>query len=141
MAKAPIASNIIKTNSFFTFNILLNFLNYIIMKTNNFVKPENKELKKQVTLVGMMGVGKTTFGKKLAAKLQVPFYDVDHEIEGDIGHSVSWIFENAGEEEFRKLETEKIRQLLDNGKPKIVALGGGAFISNENRKEIRSCRR
>ena len=73
--------------------------------------PSTKNISQSITLIGMMGVGKTTFGKKLASKLSMPFYDLDHEIESEIGHSVSWIFENAGEKEFRKLETKKLKEL------------------------------
>lgn len=90
-----------------------------------------------VVLVGMMGTGKTTFGKKLASKLSIPFFDLDHEIEKDIGHSVSWIFENAGEEEFRKLEKKKLSEILSKDGVFILALGGGAFIPEENRKIIK----
>lgn len=95
-----------------------------------------KNISKPIVLIGMMGVGKTTFGKKLSAKLNLPFYDLDHEIEGAIGHSVSWIFENAGEEEFRKLEANKLQEIL-TGKPMILALGGGAFLSERNRDLIK----
>jgi shikimate kinase len=102
-------------------------------------KNTNKcSLSKQVILLGMMGVGKTTFGRKAAARLNVPFIDIDHEIEADIGHSVAWIFDNAGEEEFRKLESNKIEQVLSDGKPKIIGLGGGAFISTKNRNIIKN---
>ncbi len=94
-------------------------------------------IKKPIVLVGMMGVGKTTFGKKLAGKLGLTFFDLDHEIEDEIGHSVSWIFENAGENEFRKLESKKLREIL-NGELIVLALGGGAYISEENIKHVNS---
>lgn len=97
-----------------------------------------KNINKPIVLVGMMGVGKTTFGKKLASKLKCPFFDLDHEIENEIGHSVSWIFENAGEKEFRKLETKKLEELLSREENIVLALGGGAFISQENRDMIKS---
>lgn len=96
-----------------------------------------KNIQKPLVLLGMMGVGKTTFGKKLATRLSVPFHDLDHEIEAEIGHSVSWIFENAGEKEFRKLESKKLKKLL-NGDMVVLALGGGAFLSEENRDLIKS---
>lgn len=96
-----------------------------------------KNLKKPIVLVGMMGVGKTTYGRKLAVALQVGFSDVDQAIENDIGHSVSWIFENAGEDKFRKLEEYKIKELVGEQKLKVIALGGGAFISQVNRDFIK----
>lgn len=88
-----------------------------------------------IVLVGMMGVGKTTFGRKLSNLIGSQFLDIDQEIEYDIGHSVSWIFENIGEKEFRKMEEAKIREILENPSPKVVALGGGAFL-NQNSREL-----
>jgi shikimate kinase len=96
-----------------------------------------KNLNKPIVLVGMMGVGKTTYGRKLAFALKTIFADVDQSIENDIGHSVSWIFENAGEDKFRKLEENKIKELLSDKKLKVIALGGGAFISQTNRDFIK----
>jgi shikimate kinase len=92
---------------------------------------------KTICLVGMMGVGKTTFGKKLAKRLKREFYDVDIEIEREIGHSIEWIFENAGEQHFRKLEVVKIKELLSLQHPVVIALGGGAFINDETRANIK----
>ena len=94
-------------------------------------------IKKPITLLGMMGVGKTTYGKKLAAKLGVDFFDVDHVIEDEIGHSVSWIFENAGEDKFRDMEQRVIKELLEDKSPKVVALGGGAFNNKKGREFIK----
>jgi shikimate kinase len=92
---------------------------------------------KSIVLVGMMGVGKTTVGKKLAAALNIPFYDSDHEIESEIGHSISWIFENIGEVEFRKMEARTISKFLNDMPPHILATGGGAFVNEETRKLIK----
>jgi shikimate kinase len=97
---------------------------------------EKHKQKRHIVLLGMMGAGKTTFGKKLATKLELPFYDSDHEIEYEIGHSISWIFDNAGETEFRKLESAMIEKLLSSDKPSVVALGGGAFLNEKNREVI-----
>jgi shikimate kinase len=96
-----------------------------------------QNLNKPIVLVGMMGVGKTTYGRKLAIALQTNFTDIDQAIENDIGHSVSWIFENAGEDRFRKLEENKIKELIGDKKLKVVALGGGAFLSQTNRDFIK----
>lgn len=92
---------------------------------------------KSICIVGMMGVGKTTFGKKLARKLKRKFFDVDIEIERELGHTIEWIFENAGEQHFRKLEEVKIKELLELGEPIVLALGGGAFINENSRARIK----
>ena len=94
------------------------------------------KISKPIVLVGMMGVGKTTYGKKIASILQIPFIDVDQVIENEIGHSISWIFENFGEEKFRKMEQAKIKEVLDENIPIILALGGGAFLNQETRELI-----
>ncbi len=95
------------------------------------------KINKPIVLLGMMGVGKTTYGKKLANTLRVPFYDIDQEIENDIGHAVSWIFENIGEPEFRRLEENKIKDLIAKHDRSIIALGGGAFLNEKSRKLIK----
>ena len=107
------------------------------MLLSSIKKSKNLKLSKPIVLVGMMGAGKTTFGRKLAKYLELEFLDIDIEIEKDIGHSVSWIFQNAGEEEFRKLEKRKIAEILNLRKPMILALGGGAFISEEVRDIVK----
>lgn len=95
------------------------------------------KFKKPIVLVGMMGVGKTTYGKKMASILKIPFIDVDQEIEADIGHSVAWIFENAGEAEFRKMEQQKIADILKRDDVFVLALGGGAFLNKNSRDLIK----
>lgn len=106
------------------------------MQASSINNSNSFKITKPIVLIGMMGVGKTTFGKKLANSLQLEFLDVDQEIENDIGHTVSWIFQNAGEEEFRKLERKKITEILNRNKPIVLALGGGAYISDEVKKII-----
>ena len=83
-------------------------------------------------LVGLMGVGKSTIGRRLAARLNLPFVDADHEIEEAAGLSIPEIFERFGEEHFRDGERRVIARLID-GSPKVIATGGGAFINNETR--------
>lgn len=90
-----------------------------------------------LVLVGMMGCGKTTVGRRLAARLDMEFIDTDAEIEKAAGLSVSDIFELYGEDEFRDGERRVIQRLLD-GKPKVLATGGGAFINDETRALILS---
>lgn len=80
-----------------------------------------------IALVGLMGVGKTSLGRKLAAALGLPFVDADAEIEAAAGRSVSDIFAEFGEEAFRDGERRVIARLL-TGPPHVLATGGGAFV-------------
>ncbi len=89
-------------------------------------------LTKTVALVGMMGAGKTSIGKRLAARLDVPFSDADHEIEAAADMSVAEIFTKYGEPEFRRLERSVISRLLHD-KPHVLATGGGAYMSDATR--------
>jgi shikimate kinase len=88
-----------------------------------------------VTLVGLMGVGKTTIGRRLAARLELPFVDADAEIETASGMAIAEIFERFGEAHFRDGERRVIARLID-GAPKIIATGGGAFIDPGTRALI-----
>lgn len=88
-----------------------------------------------VVLVGLMGAGKTTVGRRLARALHLPFKDADAEIELAAGRSVSDIFAERGETEFRAGERRVIRRLLD-GPPVVLATGGGAFMNPDTRKLI-----
>jgi shikimate kinase len=89
-----------------------------------------------IFFVGLMGAGKTTIGKLLAKKLKKTFYDTDHEIEKKLGVKVSVIFELEGEEGFRKRETQMIDELT-NKKDIILATGGGAVLSEQNRRLLK----
>lgn len=88
-------------------------------------------------LVGFMGVGKTTVGRELAARLGLPFYDLDQMIEERVGQKVAEIFAHSGEGAFRSLETEVLRELLKR-EPGVTATGGGTFARPENRTLIRA---
>ena len=88
-----------------------------------------------ITLVGLMGAGKTTVGRRLAAMLRLPFVDADAEIETASGMSVAEIFERFGEAHFRDGERRVIARLID-GAPKVIATGGGAFIQPDTRRLI-----
>ncbi|WP_417248856.1 shikimate kinase [Celeribacter sp.] len=92
-------------------------------------------LAKTVALVGMMGAGKTAVGKALALKLGVPFLDSDAEIEKAANSSVAEIFSKYGEPFFRDKETRVISRLLDTERA-VLSTGGGAFLSEENRRLI-----
>jgi len=83
----------------------------------------------------MMGVGKTTVGRRLAARLELPFYDADHEIEKAAGMTVSDLFAAHGEQSFREGEARVIKRLLE-GPPHVLATGGGAVTNPETRALI-----
>jgi shikimate kinase len=93
--------------------------------------------RRSVVLVGMMGVGKSSVGRRLAARLGVPFVDADTEIEKAAGMTIAEIFERHGEVYFRGGETRVIARLLDSG-PQVLATGGGAFMNPETRAAIRA---
>jgi shikimate kinase len=92
-------------------------------------------LNRTVALVGMMGAGKTSIGRRLAARLHVPFRDADHEIEAAAGLSVSEIFARFGEPYFREGERKVIARLLEEP-PHVLATGGGAFIDEATRTHM-----
>jgi len=93
-------------------------------------------LRKTVALVGMMGAGKTSIGRRLGARLEVPFADADHEIETAAGMAVSEIFAKYGEPEFRRLERSVIARLLHDP-PQVLATGGGAYMDETTRNAMR----
>lgn len=88
-----------------------------------------------IVLVGLMGVGKTTIGKRLAQRLHIAFVDADAEIEAAAGMTVAEIFERYGEPYFRDGERRVIARLID-GSVKVLATGGGAFMNDETRALI-----
>jgi shikimate kinase len=90
---------------------------------------------RSLVLVGMMGAGKSTIGRRLSARLRLPFLDADTEIEAAAGMSIPDIFETHGEPHFRDGEARVIARLLDNG-PAVIATGGGAFMREETRRRI-----
>jgi shikimate kinase len=89
-----------------------------------------------IALVGLMGAGKTSVGKRLAAVLKLPFYDADAEIERAAGRTVQEIFQTMGEAEFRRGERQVIARLLQEP-PHILATGGGAFMDPRTRALMR----
>lgn len=92
---------------------------------------------KPIVLVGLMGAGKSTVGKRLANALSLDFIDSDNEIAEAAGCSISEIFETYGESIFRDLEKRVLIRLLSNG-PSVIATGGGAFMNAEIREEIKA---
>jgi shikimate kinase len=93
-------------------------------------------LQRPVVLVGLMGCGKSSIGKRLASRIGVPFRDADSEIEAAAGLSVSEIFERHGEQHFREGERRVIGRLLEDP-PHILATGGGAFMDPTTRAKIK----
>ena len=91
---------------------------------------------RSVVLVGMMGAGKSTIGRRLSSRLGMPFLDADAEIEAAAGMSIPDIFESRGEPDFRDGEVRVIARLLDSG-PAVLATGGGALMRKETRDRIR----
>jgi shikimate kinase len=88
-----------------------------------------------IYIVGFMASGKTTIGRSLANELGWHFADTDHDIEARRGASICEIFDTVGEEEFRRVETDVIRncvRMVERGRPMVVALGGGAFVQEAN---------
>ena len=90
---------------------------------------------RSIVLVGLMGAGKTTIGRRLAQRLNLTFRDADHEIEKAAGMSVSDIFAQHGQEHFRAGERKVIARLLESG-PQVLATGGGAYMDAQTRKAI-----
>lgn len=90
-----------------------------------------------IVMVGMMGAGKSSIGRRLASRLGLPFVDADNEIEQAANATISEIFEAHGEAYFRDGERRVIQRLLD-GSPKVLATGGGAFVNPETRAAIRA---
>ena len=88
-----------------------------------------------IVLVGLMGAGKTSVGRRLAEKLGIPFVDADHEIEAAAGMSIAEIFAGHGEAYFREGERRVIQRLL-NGGAQVLATGGGAYMNEETRASI-----
>jgi shikimate kinase len=90
---------------------------------------------RSIVLVGLMGAGKTTIGRRLATRLELAFIDADTEIESAAGKAIPEIFTDHGEEAFRDGEKKVIARILQSG-PQVLATGGGAFMDAETRCQI-----
>ncbi len=93
--------------------------------------------RRSIVLVGMMGAGKSSIGRRLAARLAVPFVDADSEIEKAAGMSIADIFARHGEADFRSGEARVIARLLEGG-PQVLATGGGAVMNADTRAAIKA---
>jgi shikimate kinase len=92
--------------------------------------------RRTIALVGLMGVGKSSVGRRLANALNLPFADTDSEVEAAAGRSISDIFAELGEPAFREGERRVIARLLDQP-PHVLATGGGAFMNDQTRELIK----
>jgi shikimate kinase len=92
--------------------------------------------RRTITLVGLMGVGKSSVGRRLAQTLDLPFRDADNEVETAAGRTIPEIFADLGEPAFREGERRVIARLLDEP-PHVLATGGGAFMSPETRALVK----
>jgi shikimate kinase len=90
-----------------------------------------------IVLVGLMGAGKSSIGRRLAEKLDVPFVDADHEIEVAADKTIPEIFKDHGEAYFREGERRVISRLIESG-AQVLSTGGGAFINAETRRGIQA---
>ncbi len=98
--------------------------------------PPAATARRRIVLVGLMGAGKTSVGRRLAKAMGAPFVDADEEIVAAAGMSIADIFATYGEPVFRDLERRVIARLLD-GPPGVLALGGGAFVDPETRARVK----
>jgi shikimate kinase len=97
------------------------------------------KLKRNVLLIGFMGSGKTTVGRKLSWKLRVPVEDTDSLIEQKAGKTIMEIFRTEGEESFRRMETEELREICGRTYRRILSVGGGTPVREENRELLKKC--
>ena len=95
-----------------------------------------KRLDRPVVLVGLMGVGKSTVGRRLARRLGLPFVDSDSEIEEAVGLPWGELFERYGEEDYRDGERRLVARLVD-GQIKVIATGGGVFVDPRTRELLK----
>lgn len=98
-------------------------------------RPASPYSGRPIVLVGLMGAGKSTVGRRLAARLRLPFVDADDEIVAAAGMSIADIFDRFGEAYFRDGERRVIARLMD-GTRKVIATGGGAFVQEDTRSLI-----
>ena len=93
----------------------------------------SKRLDRPVVLVGLMGVGKSTVGRRLARRLGLSFVDTDEEIEGAAGYPAAEVFERFGEDDFRDGERRLVARLIE-GDIRVIATGGGAYVDPRTRE-------
>jgi len=94
-------------------------------------------LDRPIVLVGLMGAGKSTVGRRLARRLQLPFIDSDTEIEDAVGLPAGEVFERYGEEEYREGERRLVARLVESQEVRVIATGGGVFVDPVTRKLLK----
>ena len=95
-------------------------------------------LRRSISIIGLMGAGKTTVGSLFAECLGVPFIDADEQVERLAGKSISDIFKDEGEAAFRRQERETIIEILENAaQPIVLSTGGGAFLNEQTRRVLK----
>ena len=104
-------------------------------RTGSAARPKLFSPRRTIVLVGLMGAGKTKIGRRLAVRLNLPFFDSDNEIEAAAGETIEEIFRNRGEAVFRDGERRVIARLLEQP-PHVLATGGGAFMDPATRAVI-----
>jgi shikimate kinase len=97
----------------------------------------SERLDRPVVLVGLMGVGKSTVGRRLARRLGLPFVDSDAEIEGASGFSAAEVFERFGEQDYRDGERRLVARLVD-GQVRVISTGGGVFVDPRTRELLKT---
>jgi shikimate kinase/3-dehydroquinate synthase len=103
---------------------------------NQFIGSSAAMQRRSIVMVGLMGAGKSSIGRRLAVRLALPFFDADTEIEAAAGMTVSDIFTLHGESAFRDVERKVMARLLD-GEAKVIATGGGAFLDEATQRLVR----
>lgn len=98
------------------------------------VETHRIESGRKVVLIGMMGVGKSSAGRRVAERLSLGFVDLDRRIERTSGRTIREIFESDGEQEFRDLEEAALRDVLGAAEPMVIAAGGGIVVRAANRR-------
>jgi shikimate kinase len=93
-----------------------------------------EQLDRPIVLVGLMGAGKSTVGRRLAKRLRLPFVDSDEAIEDAAGLSAGELFERYGDKDFRDGERRLVARLVDEGNIRVIATGGGAYVDPTTRK-------
>jgi shikimate kinase len=93
---------------------------------------------RHLVLVGLMGAGKTSVGRRCAVRLERRFVDTDDVVEADAGTTVAELFGARGEEEFRALERDAVARVTASSEPLVIACGGGAVLDPDNRRALRA---
>lgn len=103
-------------------------------EADRLVAMQRSDSVRKIVLIGMMGVGKSSAGRRLAERLGLAFVDLDRRIERSCGRTIRDIFESDGEQEFRNMEEAALREVLGDSEPMLIAAGGGIVVRPANRR-------